>query len=53
MGVYVTKRFLSPKLHVRLVLEKWAWHIRALLQPRISLQPLVRIPNPKSEQAFH
>ena len=20
-------RFLNPKLHVRLVLEKWAWHI--------------------------
>ena len=23
-------RFLNPKLHVRLVLEKWAWQIRAL-----------------------
>ena len=23
---------VRPKLHVTLVLEKWAWHIRALLE---------------------
>ena len=47
----VVIRFLNPKLHVRLVLEKWAWHIKTLPgnlpgnlpQPRISLQPRVRI----------
>ena len=33
--------FLNPKLHARLVLEKWAWHIRAFLQPCINLQPYV------------
>ena len=26
----VVIRFLNPKLHVRLVLEKWAWHIKTL-----------------------